>query len=279
MKRSWRSAREPYALGGVVFDWAGTVIDYGCQAPAEAFVAAFRRHAVELSPAEARGPMGLAKKDHVRVLLAMEPVRQRWRQEHGTTPGEEAVEAVYADVEPMLLDSVRAHTELIPGILELVEELRRRGAKIGSTTGYTRQIMEVLAPEARRQGFQPDALVCPGDVGEGRPAPYMCYLNALRLAAWPLCAMIKVGDTPADIQEGLNAGMWTIGFALSGNEAGLTREQARIAPPETLRRIRKVAVHTLLAAGAHYVVDGPWDCLKAVEDIELRMRAGSLPPR
>lgn len=279
MRRNWKAAREPYSLKAVVFDWAGTVVDYGCQAPPEAFVAAFRRHGVELSMVEARGPMGLTKKEHVRVLLAIEPVRQRWRREYGADPPEEAVEAVYADVEPMLLESVLAHTELIPGAAELAEKLLRRDIRIGSTTGYPRKVMELLAPKALQQGFQPDAIVCPEDVGAGRPAPFMCFLNALHLAVWPLQAMIKIGDTPADIQEGLNAGMWTIGCALSGNEAGLTREQAGNASSAELRRIRKAAVQSLLAAGAHYVVDGPWDCLQAVEEIELRMRAGSLPQR
>jgi phosphonoacetaldehyde hydrolase len=212
------------------------------------------------------------------VLLAMEAVWARWRAAHGEDPGEQATAQVYSDVELMLLESVRAHMELIPGIADLAEQLRSRGIRIGSTTGYTARIMEELAPAAERQGFRPDALVCPGEVGEGRPAPFMCYLNALRLGVWPMRAMIKIGDTPADMREGRNAGMWTIGFALSGNEAGLTREEASRASPARLRVLRKAAMRTLLDSGAHYVVDGPWDCLEALLEIETRMRAGHPPP-
>lgn len=162
MKRNWRLPREPYSLQGVIFDWAGTTVDYGCQAPPQAFVAAFARHGVELSLAEARAPMGLAKKDHVRVLLAMEAVRARWRAAHGEDPGIQAEAAVYADVEPMLLESARQHTQLIPGVADLAEQLRGLGIRIGSTTGYTARIMEELAPAAERQGFRPDALFARG---------------------------------------------------------------------------------------------------------------------
>jgi phosphonoacetaldehyde hydrolase len=162
MKRNWRLPSAPYTLQGVIFDWAGTTVDYGCQAPPRAFVAAFARHGVELSLAEARAPMGLAKKDHVRVLLAMEAVRARWRAAHGEDPGIQAAAVVYADVEPMLLENVRQHTQLIPGVADLAEQLRGLGIRIGSTTGYTARIMEELAPAAERQGFRPDALFARG---------------------------------------------------------------------------------------------------------------------
>jgi len=54
------------------------------------------------------------------------------------------------------------YAEPITGMLEVVQELRQRGFKIGSTTGYTRSMMDVLAPIARQNGYQPDCIVCPG---------------------------------------------------------------------------------------------------------------------
>ena len=45
-------------LQAVVFDWAGTVIDFGSQAPMGAFVELFRRHGVEIGIDEARVPGG-----------------------------------------------------------------------------------------------------------------------------------------------------------------------------------------------------------------------------
>jgi phosphonoacetaldehyde hydrolase len=43
----------------VVFDWAGTVVDFGSFAPMGVFVEAFAEFGVEVSVAQARAPMGM----------------------------------------------------------------------------------------------------------------------------------------------------------------------------------------------------------------------------
>ncbi len=60
----------------VIFDWAGTTIDHGSLAPLAPFLRAFAEKGVEISPDEARGPMGLHKKDHIRALLQLPAVAQ-----------------------------------------------------------------------------------------------------------------------------------------------------------------------------------------------------------
>jgi phosphonoacetaldehyde hydrolase len=261
----------------VVFDWAGTTVDYGSLAPVEAFVRAFAEAGVEIGREEARGPMGLSKKDHTRALCALPAVRQRWRVAHGRDPEESDVDRLYGRVEPLLKQAVLPRCRPIPGVRELVAELRRRGVRIGSTTGYSAEIMKIVAPEAARLGYAPDALVCPDDAPAGRPYPWMCYLNALRLGVFPLAAMVKVGDTAVDVQEGRNAGMWTVAFSRCGNEIGLDEEQLpALEPGELARRLERARVR-LRESGAHYVVEGPWDCPRALEEIERRLGAGEKP--
>jgi phosphonoacetaldehyde hydrolase len=264
-------------IKAVVFDWAGTTIDYGSLAPVEAFVRAFAEAGVELSPGEARSPMGLAKKEHTRALCAMPAVRERWRAAHGREPGEGDVERLYGRLEPMIQEAALRRSRPIPGMPELAAELRRRGARIGSTTGYSAATMRLVAPAAARLGYAPDALVCPEDAPAGRPFPWMCYLNAMRLGAFPLGAMVKVGDTVADIEEGRNAGMWTIGFSRCGNEVGLAEEQLSALSPRESERLVERARLRLGEAGAHYVVEGPGACLPAFEQIERRLAAGEKP--
>lgn len=46
----------------VIFDWAGTVVDYGCMAPVGAFTKVFSNRGIDITIAEARAPMGLHKK-------------------------------------------------------------------------------------------------------------------------------------------------------------------------------------------------------------------------
>jgi phosphonoacetaldehyde hydrolase len=149
--------------------------------------------------------------------------------------------------------------------------------KIGSTTGYTREMMEVLVPEARKKGYEPDAWVAASDVPAGRPYPWMCYQNAIKLQVFPLEAYVKIGDTLVDIEEGLNASMWTIGLALSGNEMGMNQAEAAAQSPEALASRRKQISARMNQAGAHYVVDGIWDCVLIIHEINYRLSRGERP--
>ena len=149
--------------------------------------------------------------------------------------------------------------------------------KIGSTTGYTREMMEILVPAAKANGYDPDAWVSATDVPAGRPYPWMCYQNAMKLDVFPMEAFVKIGDTLVDIEEGLNAGMWTIGLSISGNLLGLTEAEVRELPREVLAARRKEIAATLYRAGAHYVVDGLWDCPRIIAEINIRLREGERP--
>jgi phosphonoacetaldehyde hydrolase len=261
----------------VVLDWAGTVVDYGCFAPVESFIEVFGLRGVEISSEEARGPMGLEKKAHVQALLEIPAIRARWTEATGAPPRTLDVDSLFEDLEPALIHSAKKYGAIVPGTLELVAALRDRGVAVGSTTGYSPAVMKVVTAEAESQGFQPDALVTPADVPAGRPAPWMCYVNAMRLNAYPLSRMVKIGDTPADIREGLNAGMWTIGVTESGNEMGLTQEEIdSLSPLERLSRMEAAATR-LRQAGAHYIVDGVWICLSVLEEIDERIGRGQLP--
>ncbi|MCS7071742.1 MAG: phosphonoacetaldehyde hydrolase, partial [Anaerolinea sp.] len=196
-------------LRAVVLDWSGTVIDHGSRAPALVFVELFRAAGVDITVDEARGPMGTYKRDHIAALLALPAVRARWEAVHGRPPAEADIDALFADFNPRQIAITQQYTDLIPGALDAVAALRARGLKIGTCTGYTRPIMDAIAPIAAQKGFQPDSITTPEEVPAGRPAPYMIYLTALKLAVYPLAALVKIGDTPVDIEEGLHAGAWT----------------------------------------------------------------------
>ncbi|AGW12669.1 phosphonoacetaldehyde hydrolase [Megalodesulfovibrio gigas] len=269
----------PYAgpLQAVVLDWAGTAVDYGCLGPVDVFVRAFAQHDIPVTVAEARVPMGLKKIDHVRAVLAMPAVAERVADIKGHPPTEADVLAIYHDTEAMMVAAIVDHAELIPGLLDAVAAFRAMGLKIGTSTGYTSSMMDVLVPLARRQGYTPDLVVCSTDVPAGRPSPFMCYKNALLLEVYPLEAMVKIGDTPSDVQEGLHAGMWTIALTRSGNELGLSKEDADALPPaELAARLADIEAR-FQAQGAHYVVQTIADCPAVLEDITRRLAAGERP--
>lgn len=270
-----RSYRGP--LKAVVLDWAGTTLDYGCFAPAVVFVEVFKRQGIPITTEQAREPMGAHKKVHIRMISEMEAVRRMWQGTHGRLPNEDDVEIMFRDFVPLQLACLAQYAELIPGTLEAVADFRRRGLKIGSTTGYTTEMMEVLQEEARKRGYVPDSSVCAAQVPAGRPHPWMCLQNAINLQLYPMEAFVKVGDTLPDIAEGLNAGMWTVGLAKSGNELGLTEQEIAALEPKVLQAKLERAYQRFRQAGAHFVVDTIAEVPPILDDINTRLARGERP--
>ena len=270
-----RSYRGP--LKAVILDWAGTTMDYGCFAPAVVFIEVFKRKSVAITMEQAREPMGAHKKVHIRMISGMEAVRRMWQDAHGRVPDEADVEAMFQDFVPLQLACLAKYADLIPGTLEALANFRQRGLKIGSTTGYTAEMMELLLEEAKKRSYVPDSSVCAAQVPAGRPHPWMCLQNAINLQLYPMEAFIKVGDTLPDIAEGLNAGMWTIGVAKTGNELGLTEQQISALEPEVLKVKLDRAYQRMHQAGAHYVVDSVAEVPPLLDDINARLAQGERP--
>jgi phosphonoacetaldehyde hydrolase len=264
-------------LQAVVFDWAGTLIDFGSCAPMGVFVKLFEQFGVAVSIAEARAPMGLPKWQHIQALGKQPRIAAQWQARHGKPFADADVDRLYEIFTPMNAASVRDHAALIPGARETVDALRRRGLKIGSTTGYNRPIMEVLLPLAETAGLRPDNLVCAGDLPDGRPSPLMMYRCFADLGVWPPRTVVKVDDTAPGIAEGLNAGSWTVGIAVSGNAMGLTLGEWQALDPAQQAARRAAAVQQLRDAGAHHVIDSVADLLPVLDEIGDALRAGRAP--
>lgn len=262
-------------IKAVILDWAGTVLDHGSRAPMGAFVAAFARFGVAISIAEARGPMGMAKADHIR--LVGRAANAAWRARHGRDFEERDVQAIFEVFEPLNIAAVEAHAALIPGAAEALAALAARGIRIGSTTGYTRPIMERLAPLAAAQGFAPEVMVCAGDLAAGRPAPLQMWKAMAEMGVWPASAVVKLDDTPPGIGEGRAAGCWAVGVALTGNIAGLAAEELAALDEAARAGLRARAAAELTRAGAHLVIDSIADLPAAVAEIEARLARGERP--
>ena len=261
----------------MILDWAGTTVDHGSLAPVRVLQQVFASADVPISEEEARRDMGVLKKDHIRKILFAQNVSSQWRKAAGHEPTEADVDSLFANFVPLQLECLVKYSTVIDGVPETVARLRKRGIKIGSTTGYTRAMLDMVLRPAAEQGYAPDCAITPDDVGGGRPHPWMIYANAIRLQVEPLEAIVKVGDTPVDIEEGLRAGVWTIGVARTGNMIGLSAEDfAALAPAEKTRRIENARTQ-LSAAGAHEVIDAVADCEAALDAIEARIRRGERP--
>ncbi len=264
-------------IQAVLLDWAGTTMDFGCMAPAVVFVEVFKRRGVPITMEEARVPMGAHKRVHIRKITELDTVRRRWTEKHGRAPNDADVEAMFEEFVPLQVKCLSEYSKLIPGTLATIRTLRKRGYKIGSTTGYTTEMMKVNLADGAKQGYQPDSTVCASDVPAGRPYPYMCLQNVINLGVSPVEACVKIDDTRPGIEEGLNAGMWTIGLAISGNEIGMPLKDWKKVPAAEQARLRDAAYTRMYQSGAHYVVDSIADIMPCIDDIEARLARGERP--
>jgi phosphonoacetaldehyde hydrolase len=266
IKRTYRGR-----LKAVILDLAGTVVDYGSCAPALAFVELFARHQIKVTAAQARTPMGLHKKDHIRAMASLPEISEQLEKVLDRAWTEEDIETLYQEFIPLQLEILPRYSELIPGTLETLEFFRDQGMKIGVTTGYNREMLARVLQEAAKQGLRPDAAVCAGDVAGGRPAPWMIYRSLEMLGVYPPDAVVKVGDTIPDVEDGLNAGAWSIGVTKTGNMLGLSKEEVdRMPAAELAKRLRK-AERLMRQAGAHAVVEGIDGCIEVVAEINAHL--------
>lgn len=261
----------------MILDWAGTAIDFGSLAPVAALQRVFATAGVPITIAEAREHMGVLKKDQIRSICALPRVSAAWAAGYGNPPGEGDVERLFTEFLPRQSEILAQYSQPIPGVVDTIAAWKRDGLRIGSTTGYTRALMDVVMPVAAAAGYAPDASVTPDEVGEGRPKPFMCYRNAILLGVFPLWHCVKIGDTASDMAEGRNAGMWTIGISATGNEIGLSREEWEALPPEVQVERERRAAERLIAAGAHFTATSLAACSAILAEIDRRLIAGELP--
>ena len=256
-------------IEAVIFEWAGTTVDYGCFAPVEAFTEVFRHYGIVPTQSEVREPMGMLKIDHIKTMLKMERIKKLWKKKYGETPKDADAQMLYEMFEPKLLGILDQFCEPKPYVIETVEELRQRGYKIGSTTGYTDKMMEIVTREAARKGYEPDCWFSPDSTGGmGRPYPFMIFHNMEALKISNVSAVVKVGDTISDIKEGKNAGLISIGVLEGSSLLGLSEEEYNELNQGEKEAIKVKATIQYKEAGADYVIDTMKDLPNILEEIE-----------
>lgn len=269
--------RSPRAIEALCLDWAGTTIDFGCQAPVAVFRAAFERAGLPVSDAEVRAPMGMGKWDHIRAMLEQPALRKRWESRFGSAPDEGDVDRLYEHFLPLQKETVARHVTLIPGVLDALSTLRNGGIRIGATTGYPREVMRVVEPLAVQAGYTPEISVAIDDVKQGRPAPDQLLRALEALGGIAPDRAVAIDDTVTGVQAGRNAGMWTVGVVASGNLIGLTLEEWEGLAVADREALLAPARTRLLEAGAHEVIDTVADILPVVEHFDERWASGGRP--
>ena len=217
--------------------------------------AVFQEFGITVSEAEARLPMGKAKIDHLREVITMPRIAELWLQTHGTPASEQSIQDIYQRFLVVQKTVLAKYTDLIPGVLDFVAFLRAAGVRIGSTTGYTRELMEVVIPIAARAGYEPAATVCSDEVAAGRPAPWSNFRAAEQIGIYPMNRILIVDDSVAGIQAGKHAGCISVAVTLTGNALGKSLDELSMMPDAQIVRKHQQAEAEFYTAGADLVVE------------------------
>lgn len=223
-------------IKGVIFDWAGTTVDFGCTSPVSAFKEAFRRAGIDVTDEEVRAPMGLLKRDHIKTMLAMPRIAQAWQDKYGAAATDADAEKIYADFEPAL--------------------------------------MAVVTEGARKGGYAPEMVqTADSNNGFGRPWPYMIFSNMRGLGLSNVRQVVKVGDTTSDMAEAKNAGVIAVGVCVGSSMIGLDAQSWAALPEAERTEQIKSARQRFYAAGADYVIESIGDLPALIEDLNARSAA------
>lgn len=258
-------------IQGIIFDWGGTTVDYGASSALIAFIEIFQKNGIDITWEEVRKPMGIAKIDHIRALLQMKRIANLWKEKYGEIPREKEAQELFKEYEPALLKMIPLHSELLKGVLEVVAKLRKKGIKIGTTTSFTPTLLKAVQKETKKQGYEPDWIVTPEMVERGRPYPYMIFKNIEKSGIFPPSAWVKVGDTLSDMEEGYNAGVWTVGVIEGSSFLGLSQEEYKTLSKEEKKVLQKRTKEAFQKAGAHYVIQDLTKLPKVIEKINHKM--------
>ncbi|ARU58010.1 phosphonoacetaldehyde hydrolase [Oleiphilus messinensis] len=265
------------AIQAVIFDWAGTTVDFGSMAPIQAFKMLFAKEGITVSDTQARAPMGTEKREHIRQMLAMEAIRKAWLESKGTAPTEQCIDRLYHEFVPIQIEAIRTTTQLIPGLVDTLNDLKARSIHIGANTGYNTEMYQAVAAAAAELGYQPEANVCATEVSLGRPYPYMAQAVMQKLGVVAVQSCIKVDDTTTGIEEGLNAGMWTVAVALTGNYLGYGPEEWAALDESERQPLIESARLAASRSGAHFVIDSVAELPAVIDKIEQRLSQGMHP--
>ena len=157
------------------------------------------------------------------------------------------------------LECLDKYSNLIPGTENSLNNLKKKfNLNIGITTGFNQEMCDIILQNTKKQGFIPDACVGGDGVTNNmgfRPSPFMLYENMKLLGTWPSKSVIKVDDTISGIQEGINAGCWTVGVYKYSNYINLNSlEESTIIDKNILESKEIESKNKLLNSGADFVI-------------------------
>ena len=199
----------------VVFDLAGTTIDDDGGVVLNCLVETVRIHDLPGTPDELNALMGMNKLEVFRMLAAR-------RDPSGSANIDELAQEALATFVARMSAAYERHLAPLPGAEEVFAFLRARGIKIAIDTGFDATVGGLIMQRLAWPERLIDVAVFSSDVSRGRPAPYMIFRAMELLDVQDVHQVMKIGDTPSDLEEGFNAGCGEVIGVLSGAHTATT---------------------------------------------------------
>jgi phosphonoacetaldehyde hydrolase len=281
------NTKRPYkdTIKTVILDNSGTCVDPFVIAPAVVFQEVFKQHNIDISMREARIPMGLRKDLHISEILKLPRIQEEFIKVNGRKSTKDDVATIFNDFVPMQIDVLPKYCTIMPNVLSTMDNLRDQGIKFGTTTGFNREMVNCILENTKDKGLHFDTTMAGDDFPEeelhlgARPKPFMVWKNLFKLDAWPIESVIKVDDTITGIQEGINAGCWSIGITDYSNymDIDTIEEWNSMSSKEKQKRKEYSRDKIQNESGAHYIINEFDELELVIQDINQRLSLGEKP--
>ena len=207
-----------------MFDMAGTTVNDevdGHPLMVISMMRAFAKHGIELAPNLINKHRGKQKSEAIQTLL-------KEVAELSPADAERVGDSVYYDFLHELESNLSSISE-IDGATELFRHLKSKDIYVGVGSGFPMQVVQTIVSQL---GWLDKGLLdyvgSAEQVGVGRPNPKMIHDAMERFNITDGSKVVKIGDTVVDVQEGKNAGAWTVAV-LTGSQ---TEAQLMEATPD-----------------------------------------------
>lgn len=270
------------SIKGLILDNSGTFVDPFVIAPAMAFVKVFKKFGIDISMEESRIPMGIKKDLHIKKLLEIPSIQNKWINNYYREPNDEDITNIYREYIPIQKKILPEYCNLLPKVVETVNMIKQKGIKIGSTTGFSREMLDCILENIKTTELTFDSTVAGDDLDNSnihigsRPYPFMIYKNMEKLNISDINTIVKVDDTITGIQEGLNAGCWTIGITDYSSYMNIDslNQWKNMSTLEKYNKKKYVRDKFKKESNAHYIINEFDELIPVLEDINLRLNLG-----
>lgn len=264
-------------LKGVILDWSGTLVDPYSMSMIDAANSVCDRYNMQIPDKTLREKIGMCLLPWVEDFMNSNVFMSQWNSKmviplrlkcHDMISH---CEIFHACIEQEILQNLREkkYTTLLPGVKNAFDYMKKTDIKIGTTSGFTGEMLKCISLDAKKQGFVPDLIVASDNVNIKRYRPHYDGINyiANRLSFPHMGSIVKIGNTIEDVEEALNAGIMSISVV------NFSSEMAMYSGYSGSDKIKEIA-NKFFNAGSSYVVGDFRDIEFTLRDVSYHMEKG-----